>query len=376
MSTKTLRRFTKKIFVVSNICAALFFLLGCYGSWFNPSLFWFTGFFALASFYLLLLLIGFIVFWIFTKPKMVLISIIPILLAWMPLKHLVKLRLSATFTIQKNPANIRVMSWNVEHFDILEHKTHPERKQEMINMINGYQPDITCFQEMVGSDSVPAAINYIPDFMNGLNMKDYHYSYNWKIDFDGNHHFGIITFSKYPIINKQTISYPPNDYNSIFQYIDILKGKDTFRIFNIHLQSLKFSDNNLRYIDDPSLKDEADIKNSKNIISKFKIGFLKHRVQSERIKKEMDKSPYPVIVCGDFNDVPNSYAYHTIGSGMKNAFAEKGTGIGRTFFSISPTLRIDNIFTDNRFSVEQYVRVKKKISDHFPIIADLYFKKE
>ena len=376
MSTKTLRRFTKKFFVISNICTALFFLLGCYGSWFNPSQFWFIGFFALASFYLLLLLIGFIVFWIFTKPRMVLISIVAILLAWMPLKHLVKLRLSSSFTMQKQPANIRIMSWNVEHFDILEHKTHPERKQEMIDMINGYQPDITCFQEMVGSDSVPAAINYIPDFMNGLNMKDYHYSYNWKIDFDGNHHFGIITFSKYPIINKQTISFPPNDYNSIFQYIDILKDKDTFRIFNIHLQSLKFSDNNLRYIDDPSLKDEADIKNSKNIISKFKIGFLKHRVQSERIKKEIDKSPYPVIVCGDFNDVPNSYAYNTIGKGMKNAFTEKGTGIGRTFFSISPTLRIDNIFTDSRFSVEQYVRVKKKISDHFPIVTDLYFKKE
>ena len=304
------------------------------------------------------------------------ISIATILLAWIPLKHLVKLRLSSSFNIQKQPVNIRIMSWNVEHFDILEHKTHPERKQEMIDMINGYQPDIACFQEMVGSDSVPSAINYIPHFVKRMGMKDYHYSYNWKVDFDANHHFGIITFSKYPVINKQTISFPPHDYNSIFQYIDIVKESDTFRIFNIHLQSLKFSDNNLRYIDDPTMKDEADIKNSKNIISKFKTGFLKHKLQSGRIKKEIDNSPYPVVVCGDFNDVPNSYAYNAIGKGMKNAFAEKGTGIGRTFFSISPTLRIDNIFTDNRFSVEQYVRVKKKISDHFPIIADLYFKKE
>ncbi|MEP7163078.1 MAG: endonuclease/exonuclease/phosphatase family protein [Ferruginibacter sp.] len=376
MSTKSLRLFTKRIFVVTNICVALFFLFGCYGNWFAPLQFWFTGFFSLASFYLLLVLIGFIVFWIFTKPRFILISVVAILLAWAPLKHLLKLRLSSTFTMQKQPVNIRVMSWNVEHFDILEHKTHPERKQEMIDMINSYQPDVACFQEMVGSDSMPAAINYIPYFMKGMHMKDYHYSYNWKVDFDASHHFGIITFSKYPVINKQTVSFPPNDYNSIFQYIDIVKDQDTFRVFNIHLQSLKFSDNNLKYIDDPSLKDEADLKNSKNILSKFRIGFVKHRVQSDRVKKEMDKSPYPVIVCGDFNDVPNSYAYHTIGKGMKNAFAEKGTGIGRTFFSISPTLRIDNIFTDSRFSIAQYVRVKKKISDHFPIIADLYFKKD
>ena len=297
------------------------------------------------------------------------------LLAWMPLKHLFKFRLEASFTMQKQRADIRVMSWNVEHFDILEHKKHPEVKKEMISLINQYQPDIACFQEMVGSDSVPSAINYIPDFMKRMNMADYHYSYNYKIDFDNDHHFGIITFSKYPIVNKQTVSYPPHDYNSIFQYIDILKGTDTFRIFNIHLQSLKFSDKNLQYIDDPTLKDEADIENSKNIVSKFKKGFLKREIQSNRIKEEMNKSPYPVIVCGDFNDVPNSYAYNRIGKGLKNAFAEKGTGIGRTFYSISPTLRIDNIFADDRFTINQFIRIKKKLSDHFPLIADLYFKK-
>jgi endonuclease/exonuclease/phosphatase family metal-dependent hydrolase len=376
MSTKKLRKFTKLVFILSNLLVAFFFLLGCYGNWFNPAHFWFTGLFALASFYLLLLLIGFIVFWLFTKPGLMTISIVTILLAWVPLRQLVKFRLYSDFSIPKKTDAIRVMSWNVEHFDILEHKTHPERKQQMIDMINEYEPDIACFQEMVGSDSVFGAINYVPTFIKRLGMKDYNYSYNWKVDFDRDHHFGIITFSKYPIINKQTVSYPPHDYNSIFQYSDIVKNADTFRIFNIHLQSLKFSDNNLKYINDPSMKDEKDLENSRNLVSKFKHGFLKRKVQSDRIKEEMDKSPYPVIICGDFNDVPNSYAYHTIGAGMKNAFAEKGTGIGRTFYSISPTLRIDNIFSDNRFNVEQYIRVKKKISDHFPIIADLYFKKD
>ena len=120
------------------------------------------------------------------------------------------------FSLQKKPADVRMMSWNVEHFDILEHKTHPEVKKEMISLINKYQPDVACFQEMVASDQVPSAINYVPDFMERLEMKDYQYSYNRKIDFDNNHHFGIITFSKYPIINKQTVSYPPHDYNSIF----------------------------------------------------------------------------------------------------------------------------------------------------------------
>ena len=375
MSTSFIRRFTKRILIGTNIAIAVLFLVGCYSSWFDPSYCWFIGLLTLASFYLCLLLIGFFFFWLFTKPALMLISIISFLLAWQPMKHLVKLRLSNDFSFNKQPGQLRVMSWNVEHFDILEHKTHPEGKDEMIRLINLYNPDIACFQEMVGSDSIEQAINYIPYFLRQLNMADYFYSYNRKLDFDNNHHFGVITFSKYPIVFKKTVSYPPNDYNSIFQYIDILKENDTFRVFNLHLQSLKFSNRNLQYIDDPSIKDEQDLENSKNIISKFKKGFLKREIQSNRIKEEINKSPYPVIVCGDFNDVPNSYSYNTIGKGLHNAFAEKGTGIGRTYNGISPTLRIDNIFADTRFSITQYIRIQKKLSDHFPIIADIYLKK-
>ncbi|MDB5202166.1 MAG: hypothetical protein JWQ27_1575 [Ferruginibacter sp.] len=375
MSTNKIRRFTKGTFILANLFTAILFLLGCFSVYFNPKHFWFIGFFTLASFYLLLVLVFFIFFWLFVKPRYLFISIIAIAVAIQPLKHLLQLRLTPNFTAAKHPANMRIMSWNVEHFDIREHKTHPERKQEMIDIINQHQPDVACFQEMVASDSVPGAINYIPDFQQKLGMPNYHYSYNKKLDFDNSHHFGLIIFSKYPIIARHTLSYAPNDYNSIFQYADIVKGADTFRIFNVHLQSLKFDDNNMRYLEQPSLKDEINIKESKSLISKLKTGFIKRQVQSEHIRRAIEASPYPVIVCGDFNDVPNSYAYSTIGKGLKNAFAEKGTGIGRTFYSISPTLRIDNIFADKRFSIEQFVRVKKKLSDHFPLVADLFYGK-
>ncbi len=375
MSYHSFRRFTKGIIIFCNIAVVLFFLLGCYSVWFNPQQFWFVGFFTLAALYFLLVMLGFFIFWLFVKPRYIFISLLGIALAWKPLHQAFAVRWPVNFTIIKHPANIRVMSWNVEHFDILEHKIHPERKQQMIDIINQHQPDVACFQEMVASDSFPSAINYVPDFSKRLNTPNYFFSYNKKLDFDGKHHFGIITFSKYPIINQHTMSYAPNDYNSIFQYIDIVKETDTFRVFNIHLQSLRFSEGNLKYIGDP-LKDEVDIQKSKSLIQKFKTGFLKRQLQSDRIKKALDESPYPVIVCGDFNDVPNSYAYCTIGKGLKNTFAEKGSAIGRTFYSISPTLRIDNIFTDKRFTVEQFVRVKKKLSDHFPIITDLFYEKQ
>ena len=117
----------------------------------------------------------------------------------------------------------------------------------------------------------------------------------------------------------------------------------------------------------------TDISESKSIIAKIKLGIIKRASQAFFIKDEMKTSPYPIILCGDFNDVPVSYAYEKIGEGMHNAFVQKGSGISGTFSSISPTLRIDNIFVDKRFTVSQFTRVKRKLSDHFPIIADVKF---
>jgi endonuclease/exonuclease/phosphatase family metal-dependent hydrolase len=376
MSKNFFRRFTKKFFIVTNIILAILFLTGCYGYWFNPQYFWPIGFLTLSVFYFLLLLLAFIIFWLFVKPHWSLISVITILLAFKPLSNVIPFRLSSSFDKVKQANTLRLMSWNVAQFDVLQSKKHPEVKDQMIDLVNEYQPDIACFQEMVCEDSTVKNHGHIDEYLQRLGFPDYFYSYNRKEDFWDYAHFGIIIFSKYPIINKQTIMWYPYDYNSIFQYVDIVKGADTLRLFNVHLQSLRFSRENLKYIDQPSVEDKDALKESKSIISKFKTGFLKRKVQADRIKDEMDKSPYPVMVCGDFNDVPNSYAYHTIGKGMKNAFAEKGNGLGRTFSGIAPTLRIDNIFVDHSFDVEQFVRVKKKLSDHFPIITDLQFNKK
>jgi endonuclease/exonuclease/phosphatase family metal-dependent hydrolase len=366
------RRFTKKFFIISNVLTGILFLAASYAYLLDPQRWWFLGLLTLGAFYILLLLLLFIIFWLFVKPAWTLISLITLAIAYGPLTEMVPLRFSASFEKKKAPEALRVMTWNVEHFDILEYKTHPETKEKMLALVNEYQPDIACFQEMVGGERNAATINYMPAILENLSFSDYHYAFNPKLDFDGNHHFGIVIFSKYPLVNKQTVSFYPNDYNSIFEYADMVKNGDTIRIFNIHLQSLKFSASNRRYIDQP---EEADISQSKSVISKLKKGFLKRKIQSDRIRAEIDKSPYPVIVCGDFNDVPNSYAYKKIGGELDNAFAEKGNGLGRTFSGISPTLRIDNIFAAKRFDIRQYTRVKIKLSDHFPVIADVQLKK-
>jgi len=380
MPKPLIRILTKKVFIIANVSVAMLFLLGCYAEWIFTKEFWFVGLLTLAAFYLLITLFLFFIFWLFVRSKWSLLFIIILIAGWRHIIKIIPLRTLPEFVLKKQNDAVRVMSWNVAQFDILNYKKDPSIHNNMIDLINHYQPDIACFQEMVAGDSVIDLNNSyyrkysfysIVDFEISLHFADEYYSYNWKENYLNSQHFGIIIFSKYPIINRHTITTYPNDYNSIFQYVDIVKDTDTLRVFNIHLQSLKFTPVNLQYIDNPTIESESDIQNSKNIIVKLKKGFLRRQSQADRIKEEIDKSPYPVIVCGDFNDVPNSDAYEKIGSGLQNAFEKKGAGLGRTFSGIASTLRIDNIFVDPKYQVNQFMVVSKKLSDHFPIIADI-----
>ena len=327
---------------------AVLFLIGCYSELFFSASSWPVGLLTLSSFYLLLLLLSFCVFWLFVKPAWILIFLITASLSYKHINNILPFRFSSNFHQKKQPNDIRVMSWNVAQM---------VGGDTLADLNNAYYRKYSFFS--------------IFDFAHRLNFPNYFYSYQYKDNFLSQQHFGKIIFSKYPIVNKQTISNFPFDYNSNFQYADIVKGNDTIRVFNIHLQSLRLSSTNLDYIENPSIKTDTDIKRSKNLITKFKTAFLKRISQADRVRVEINKSPYQVIVCGDFNDVPNSYPYEKIGNGLQDAFVLKGLGLGRTFSGISPTLRIDNIFVDKRFSVRQFTRIPKKLSDHFPIITDI-----
>jgi len=376
MSMSFLRKSIKFVFVTINIIVATALIISCYGSKISVRENWFFSVFSLIAIYLLLLTIGLMVFWIFVKPKFSLIGLVAVVVCWNPIQHIFQFRLNNDFSIKKNGRAIRVMSWNVEHFNMLQYKTHPEKKTQMIAFINELQPDIACFQEMVAGDDKRKCINSVEEFQRKLKFDNFYYVYDTAFDFDFLHHFGIITYSKYPIINKQTVIAEPNEYNSIFQYIDVVKNTDTFRVFNIHLQSLRFTTDNRNYIDNLGITGSEDIIESKNILIKYRNGMQKRHLQSDFIRKTIDESPYPVILCGDFNDVPNSYAYNKIGEHLNNAFTSLGSGISNTYDGLSPTLRIDNIFTDKRFEILQYNRFVKKLSDHFPIAADFIYKKE
>ena len=97
--------------------------------------------------------------------------------------------------------------------------------------------------------------------------------------------------------------------------------------------------------------------------------------QADSVAAILRESPYPVIVCGDFNDLPGSYAYTTIRGPLSDAYEDYGRPFGRTYNRLSPTLRIDNIFYDpETFRCIDFKTVPTTLSDHNPIVATFEIK--
>jgi endonuclease/exonuclease/phosphatase family metal-dependent hydrolase len=153
--------------------------------------------------------------------------------------------------------------------------------------------------------------------------------------------------------------------------VDVKVGRDTVRVFTTHLQSVLFRSKDFHDIEIIKNVDDSILMASRSIAKKLRHAFRLRGNQAEQVRAELDKSPHPALICGDFNDVPNSYTYFTIRAGWQDAFIKKGFGIGRTYVHISPTLRIDYILADPRLPVAQCRKFSLPWSDHNPVIADL-----
>ena len=174
----------------------------------------------------------------------------------------------------------------------------------------------------------------------------------------------VATNSKTEILKIESLDTRGNG-NAI--YTDIkFKGK-IIRVFNIYLNPFSFDKAKVKPSEDLE-KNEGKAKYVlKRLIPTFKI----HQKEVLAIREAIDNSPYPVIIAGDFNAVPNSYEYYTIGKNLKDAFVEVGRGSSTSFHDYKFPIRIDYIFSSKEIKPLRY-RVDRsvKFSDHFPVIAE------
>ena len=367
-----LRIFTKRVLIFINYGVVFFFLLACIAPYLDPQAWWFISFLGIGFPFLLLAVVGFMVWWLFVKRRYALISAIALLLGIKSVTAFYAISIPNGFATKKKPDTIRIATWNVARFIEMKRNNNKgsQTRLKMLDQIRRQNADILCLQEFFHSydSTLYHNLDYIRD---NLHYPYYYYSY----EADGDKQFtGNAIFSRFPIIDSGLIRYPRPTLPEALMHVDIRLKNRIIRVYTTHLQSVQLLKTDYEKIDKIKEGDEGIVSNSKTIFSKVKKGVVNRKIQTDIIEQVLGDSPYPLIFCGDLNDIPNSYTYFKIKGDMQDAFLKRGFGIGRTFSAISPTLRIDYIFADKRFRIDQFKRIVKNYSDHYMLVADIELK--
>src|SRR3546814_700307 len=231
----------------------------------------------------------------------------------------------------------------------------------MLRVIGEANPDILAIQEFYTRPEGPFDIR---DSLIRILGARYHFiEVIEKNDFETR---GLAIFSKYPIENRKAVHFRSNKSFNACIYADITVQEQTIRVFNLHLQSISFQPEDYRYLSKVKDNLEPDMSSSRRIGGRLKRAFVERAGQAETVAGLVSESPYTVVVCGDFNDTPMSYAYQTIRSkGLQSSFGKKGSGYSITYAGAFPNFQIDHILSDKEsFEVLNYRIMKKKLYDH------------
>lgn len=363
--------FLSRVLLAFNIIAVIALLLCYAASFIGPDIFWPMVFFGLAYPAILLINVLFAIYWLLRINVFLFISLVAILIGWGHVESHIKL--STPENRSEHADSIKLMSFNVRYFDRYNwvYAENVKTRNEIFGMISREAPDIICFQEFY-SDNSPA-FNTIDILVKNYGFPYYHADY--ALVKSGKQSYGTATFSKYPIINRNTYRFSNNIYN--FAIItDIVAKSDTFRVFNIHFQSIQLSNEDHLFINDLTRKVEnhnENVHKYSRIFEKIRNASIPRASQAREIRALVESSPYPVIICTDLNDTPSSFAYRQLTKNLKDAFVESGTGLGNTYIGFLPAFRIDYILYDPFFVSHDYRTLPERLSDHYPIVTKLFY---
>lgn len=369
-----LRLFTKRFFIYANVLVVLLFLLSCLIPLLHPQQWWWVSMMGLSFPILFFGVLCFFFGWlVLLKFELLFISLFALAIGYKSIAVFIGFNAPHTFNTSKTSSTIRVASWNVARFIEMARNNNKGSviRKKMLALIKEQQADILCLQEFYTSEN-PGYYNNIQTIQTELGFPYYYFPYDK--DGDRNYYSSII-FSRFPIVDSAFLRFPRPSQPEALVQADIKVGNDTVRIFTTHLQSQRFDKMDYWRMEKIKSREDSLWYHSIPIVGKLKRAMVIRSTQADIIEQVRNNAPYPVLMTGDLNDVPNSYTYFKVRGPLKDAFLESGYGIGRTFRSLSPTLRIDYIFTDPRFSVLQFKRVRKDYSDHYMIVADFKWQR-
>lgn len=356
-----------KFLVFINLLSVCLLLSSYLSLYISPAKFWPLAFSGLAYPVFILLNVFFVLFWLVFLKKYFILSLVTILLGFNHIKTYVKFSGTANTLSFEN--SIKVMSYNVRLFDLYNWRNDSSKKTQsaIFDLLQSESPDILSIQDYYGGAGKKA------DFADTIcSRAGYKYRSIELINKSGKGlPYGLALFSKYPVVRTQKIDFPNSRVN-FCQAVDIKIGKDTIRVLNMHLESIKFGKEDYTFVNEltSTTSGNEKFKNGFTAIAgKMKYAYIKRAPQIETVAAFIKESPYPLILTGDFNDTPVSYSYRQINNELEDSFVDAGNGLGQTHSQIFPMLRIDYIFHSSALKTVDYKTIYKDYSDHFPVVA-------
>lgn len=353
-----------RVFKMLTILAMFCLLLSYLSPFVHPKTIPFLPFFGLS--YPIFILIAILLFFVclFARSRWALFILFFILIGGN--LHFRQFPIGYSRTISSESEGLKVMSFNVRLFGLYDWSTDLSNKNRIriFEFLEERSPDIVCFQEFYQQDKT-TNFPTRDSLIKRLQTIDFHERYSYKSK--GRQHFGIAMLSKFPMIAKGEVPLQlevgeKSDNYCIFA--DIVKNKDTIRVYNVHLQSIKLEKNDYEIFDKEGRASQNQTSIIENTIFKMRTAYPRRADQSKLVVEHAKASPYPVVICGDFNDTPMSYAYNQFYKSFVDAFREASFGIGSTYAGKIPAGRIDYIFHGNQLKASDFKIQEEVVSDH------------
>ena len=232
--------------------------------------------------------------------------------------------------------SLRVMTYNIHVGIGMDKKLNLQR---IADVINREHPDLAGLQEVDRGVQRTERIDEIAEIAR-LTRMEYAFAYN--LQFQGGQ-YGVAILSRFPIKSID---------HWRFANVREKERRGMIRVeVDVHGQTINFVTTHLDY--------------------QYEDGRV---FEAEQLLKLLAGIKGPLIVAGDFNDLPGAAAYRIMTRQFRDAWVEsKAVGDGLSYPADKPAKRIDYIF----YRPDDFIRatrawiINTQASDHLPVVADI-----
>lgn len=309
-----------------------------------------------------------IVVWLLLRRWTWLLSAVVIALRWAMLGYYFHIGgTSQAPDAEEHPYAVSLMTYNVHQFQGKANQPgqSDSTAREFLALVDRYRPDVLCLQEYAAPKTVALT--------DSLVLMGYNHYYGAHTSSSGMP-YGTVVFSQLPITYVTRV-------DSEKLLVELHKEGKKLRVCCVHMDSYRFDAADREEIE--RMRHGEVQQSSRRTLGKVKETILSHESEwMQRIKPVVTDSSLPIVLAGDFNDIPGSWLYRQVVKEMKDAFCESGWGMSITYngdetplrlldFSGMPRFRIDMVFHGEGISTLGYKRIKSNVSDHYPVLTYL-----